>query len=325
MNTELITEKLAAVQSLRIGVIGDLMLDTYTYGRVERISPEAPIPILQIESEMAVLGGAGNVYANLVTLGVNTIMMGSVGADTLGIKLIDLLLADTGKAVPHHIVVDRNKPTINKQRIVAGTQQLLRIDTEDTAALDDALTDTLIAGIPVYFAGVTAICVADYGKGFMTKRLAEAIITYGTTHHIPVVVDTKPKNIDFYHHCTLITPNEGELMQMTVSGTVVERAQALARVTDSNVLVTRGGNGMLYADVRNDATNFSLPSFATDVRDVSGAGDTVVAFAVVGLALGLGMQDAVTLANHAAAVSVSKPHTAVVTVAELLAKLSTAE
>ena len=158
MNTELITEKLAAVQSLRIGVIGDLMLDTYTYGRVERISPEAPIPILQIESEMAVLGGAGNVYANLVTLGVNTIMMGSVGADTLGIKLIDLLLADTGKAVPHHIVVDRNKPTINKQRIVAGTQQLLRIDTEDTAALDDALTDTLIAGIPVYFAGVTAIC-----------------------------------------------------------------------------------------------------------------------------------------------------------------------
>jgi D-beta-D-heptose 7-phosphate kinase/D-beta-D-heptose 1-phosphate adenosyltransferase len=324
MNTALITEKLAEVTSLRIGVIGDLMLDTYTYGRVERISPEAPVPIIQIESEMAVLGGAGNVYANLATLGVNTVMMGSVGADTLGVKLIDLLLAGTGKAVPHHVVVDRSKPTINKQRIVAGTQQLLRIDTESTATLDDALTDTLISGIPVYFAGVTAICIADYGKGFMTKRLAEAVIAFGRSNRIPVVVDTKPKNIDFYHHCTLLTPNEGELMQMTVSGTVAERAQALARATDTNVLVTRGGHGMLYADVRNDAAHFSLPSFATDVRDVSGAGDTVVAFAVVGLALGLGMEDAVTLANHAAAVSVSKPHTAVVTIPELLAKLSSA-
>jgi len=300
------------------------MLDTYTYGRVDRISPEAPIPIMQIEREMVVLGGAGNVYANLKAIDVNTVILGSVGADAPGAKLIDLLLVDAEKQPAPYVVVDKQKPTINKQRIVAGNQQMLRIDTEDTTALDDTLTDTLIANIPSYFLGVDAICVADYGKGFMTKRLAAAVIVYARTNNIPVVVDTKPKNIDFYHHCRLITPNESELLQMTATGTIAERAVALSRATESNLLVTRGGLGMLYSDVASDTNNFSLPSFATDVRDVSGAGDTVVAFAVIGLALGLPMKEVAKLANHAAAIAVSKPHTAIVTLAELIKKITEA-
>jgi rfaE bifunctional protein kinase chain/domain len=314
MNKTDLAKKFQSLSSLRVGVVGDVMLDKYTYGKVDRISPEAPIPIIHIQSEVSFLGGAGNVFANLAALGTQVVVVGTYGADDAGHKVSELLQ----KADTTLMVVDASKPTIVKQRIVAGNQQLLRIDHEDVTPLDTALTEKICSKLDEAFSGVHAICIADYGKGLITKKLAQAVMKYAKEHTIPVVVDTKPKNIHFYNDCTLISPNENELLQMTEAGSVAERAQALATATQSNILVTRGGDGVLFADAQDAGNNFTLPSFATDVRDVSGAGDTVVAFVVVALALGLSMKDAVTMANQAAAISVSKPHTAVVTANELL-------
>lgn len=316
-----IAKKFEGLAELRICVIGDVMLDTYTYGKVERISAEAPVPVIQIVKELSVLGGAGNVLANIVTVGARSTLVSTIGRDTAGKKIHDLLLDITPDTNRHLLVEDESKPTIVKQRIVASNQQLLRIDTEDTSPVGNKVTFQVVAKLESILADVDAICISDYGKGFITAGLMEMISAIAARNNIPVIVDTKPKNIAYFFNCTLISPNESELMDMTTTGTIEERAQALAVKTKSNILVTLGGNGVYYADARDVSHNFSLPSFATDVRDVSGAGDTVIAFAVIGLALGLGMIDAVTIANHAAAISVSKPHTAVVTPEELLGVL----
>lgn len=309
------------LSELRVAVIGDVMLDTYTYGTVERISAEAPVPIIQIVKEMSVLGGAGNVLANLATVGVQTSLISTVGNDAAGETVTTLLRELAGDQAKHILVTDATKPTVTKKRLVAANQQLLRIDTEDTAPVGEKVTYQVVSELEAVLNGVDVICISDYGKGFLTAPLVEVVLTVASRLQIPVVVDTKPKNISFFYNCTLISPNESELMEMTASGTIEERAQALAEQTKSNILVTLGGKGVYYADATDAARNFSLPSFATDVRDVSGAGDTVVAFVVIGLALGLSIKEAITLANHAAAISVSKPHTAVVTMEELLAVL----
>jgi D-beta-D-heptose 7-phosphate kinase/D-beta-D-heptose 1-phosphate adenosyltransferase len=321
MDTTALRKKFERLSEVRICVIGDVMLDMYTYGKVERISAEAPVPVIQIEKEMSVLGGAGNVLANMATIGVGVTLVSTVGNDVAGGTVRALLAESTGAQAPHLLVADDTKPTIVKKRIVASNQQLLRIDTEDTSLVSNRVTFEVVARLEALVSEVDAICISDYGKGFISAPLMEMVMTIAARRKIPVVVDTKPKNISFFYNCTLISPNESELMAMTDAGTVEERAHALAQKTKSNILVTLGGKGVYYADSTDSTRNFSMPSFATDVRDVSGAGDTVIAFAVIGLALGLSMVDAVTLANHAAAISVSKPHTAVVTQEELLAVL----
>ncbi len=316
-----ISKSFEKLSSIRIGVIGDVMLDTYTYGKVERISAEAPVPVIRIVNEMSVLGGAGNVLGNLATVGIRASLISTVGNDAAGQTVKELLVALKETHEEHLIIVDPAKPTVTKKRIVAGNQQLLRIDTEDTAAVGERVTYQVVAKLESVLQGLDAICISDYGKGFITANLMEMILTIAARHKIPVVVDTKPKNISYFYNCALISPNESELMDMTREGTVEERAQTLASKTKSNILVTLGSKGVYYADANNSGNNFSLPSFATDVRDVSGAGDTVIAFAVIGLALGLTMLESVTLANYAAGISVTKPHTAVVTTEELLAVL----
>ncbi len=319
MNKHTLQEKFATLPSLKVCVIGDVMLDTYTYGKVERISAEAPVPIIHIVDTMHVLGGAGNVFANLSMVGMGVSLVSSVGTDESGQKVVELLKEKTQPGVTHYLTKNSKKPTTNKQRIIASNQQLLRIDTEDTHEISTDIVYEVTANLEAALEGVQVVCISDYGKGFITAPIMEAILTIAARKNIPVVVDTKPKNINFFYNCTLISPNESELQQMTTEGTIEERAQSLASQTRSNILVTLGGKGVYYADYKDSDNNFSLPSFAKDVRDVSGAGDTVVAFVVVGLALGLSMYESVTLANHAAAISVSKPHTAVVTTEELLA------
>ena len=314
-----ISKSFEKLSSIRIGVIGDVMLDTYTYGKVERISAEAPVPVIRIVNEMSVLGGAGNVLGNLATVGIRASLISTVGNDAAGQTVKELLAALKETQEEHLIIVDSSKPTVTKKRMVAGNQQLLRIDTEDTTAVGERVTYQVVAKLESLLQGLDAICISDYGKGFITANLMEMILTIAGRLKIPVVVDTKPKNISYFYNCALISPNESELMDMTQKGTVEERAQALAIQTKSNILVTLGSKGVYYAEANNSVNNFSLPSFATDVRDVSGAGDTVIAFAVIGLALGLTMLESVTLANHAAGISVTKPHTAVVTIEELLA------
>ena len=318
MNKHNLQEKFATLPSRKVCVIGDVMLDTYTYGKVERISAEAPVPIIQIVDTMHVLGGAGNVFANLATVGIGVSIVGTVGNDEAGQKVVELLAEQTIPGVTHYLTKNSKKPTTNKQRIIASNQQLLRIDTEDLSAVSSDIIYEVTANLEAALDGVQVICISDYGKGFITAAIMESVLTIAGRKNIPVVVDTKPKNINLFFNCALISPNEGELLQMTTEGTIEERAQTLATQTRSNILVTLGGKGVYYADYKDSDLNFSLPSFARDVRDVSGAGDTVVAFVVVGLAIGLSMYDAVTLANQAAAISVSKPHTAVVTTEELL-------
>ncbi len=322
MTSSNIKDSLDRVSSIRVCVIGDLMLDTYTYGKVERISPEAPVPIIKIEKEVTVLGGAGNVYANLLTIGTIVNLIGSVGEDDDGKKIIALLSKNVSIEEDRvKIYVDKKKPTINKNRIVAGTQQLLRIDNENEKPIDLVLESKVIGNLSKILNNIDVVCVADYGKGFITHNIVKAIKKNTDVNNIPVIIDTKPKNISFFKDFTLITPNEKELFEMTEEGTVSERAYALSLQTGTNVLVTRGSNGVLYCDAKNKNKNFTLPSFAEDVRDVSGAGDTIAAFTVVGIALGMDIYDAVSVANKAAAIAVSKPHTNTVTLDELIQKL----
>lgn len=316
-----VSKKLERLSGLRICVIGDVMLDSYVYGAVSRISPEAPVPIVQVINQMSVLGGAGNVLANLAAVGVRANLVSTIGNDEAGKTVAGLLEEYTPESGSHFLVTDETKPTIVKKRVLAADQQLLRIDTEDTSLVASTITSQVLAQLESQLADVDAICISDYGKGFVTSELVATILAIGIRLSIPVIVDTKPKNISWFYNCTLISPNESELVDMTADGSIEERAQALAVDSKSNILVTLGGRGVYYADCCDPTRNFSLPSFATDVRDVSGAGDTIIAFALIGLALGMSMLEAATLASQAAAISVSKPHTAVVTLEELLTSL----
>ncbi len=309
--------KLAAAN---VVCVGDVMLDRFVYGEVERISPEAPIPVLRVAREAVTVGGAGNVARNLSALGVPTRLFGAVGDDPAGRKAAEVLSFE--RQVALSLVTDPDRPTTMKTRFIAGGQQLLRTDEEQVSALAGSALDEVVtaACMAIGDGACGALVLSDYGKGVLTTDVIAAAIEAATKAGVPVLVD--PKGVDFsrYRGASVVTPNRrelGEASQMPVDSEadVVAAARHLIETCGLGAIIaTRGPNGMT---VVSDAGEVHLPAMAREVFDVSGAGDTVVATVAAGLAAGMQIADAAQLANVAAGIVVGKVGTAVVRLEEL--------
>ncbi|MCH8999032.1 MAG: D-glycero-beta-D-manno-heptose-7-phosphate kinase, partial [Proteobacteria bacterium] len=323
-NIEL-ASRLEALAGARVLVVGDVMLDRFVYGTVERISPEAPIPVLRIEREAAMLGGAGNVLRNLAALGVATDLVAVVGDDAAGREVQALALAETADGC--RLLVHQGRPTTIKERYIAAGQQLLRTDREAAQPLAPETAGALVAAARAALADAGALVLSDYGKGVLDPATLGALIEAAGSAGCPVVVDPKGRDFGLYRGATLVTPNRHELEQASglptaSDGEVALAAQAIIDTCGIEaVLATRGPHGMTLVNGRGKGTHFHFPAAAREVFDVSGAGDTVTAVAAAALAAGLSLEDAARLANVAAGIVVGKLGTAVVRPEELLQAL----
>lgn len=304
----------------RILVLGDLMLDEFIWGRVRRISPEAPVPVVEVERQTLTLGGAGNVAANLVALGARPVPFGVVGgdanADRMRAAFSDIDVAS------HGIVVDPSRTTTLKTRIIAHNQQVVRADRESRAPVTAAIEDAIIAHFAEALAAADAVVVSDYNKGLLTPRLLAETLAAARRRERPVCLDPKTRSFANYQPVTVITPNHQEAAE--AAGVAIEDEASLTEagrrllsaVSCRAVLITRGEEGMaLFTD---DGAVTHIPTVAREVYDVTGAGDTVIATLGLALAAGASFAEAAILANHAAGVVVGKVGTATVTRDELL-------
>ncbi len=302
----------------RVAVAGDVMLDRYIFGRVERISPEAPIPVVEWQSNITAPGGAANAAANCVSLGGQCAVFGVVGRDQAG---RDLKAAMINRQLAEQHLRSVNRPTTEKTRIIGNNQQIVRIDRETTADLPPAIGAALAAEISSRAESFDALIVCDYAKGVLTSELMDCLRAIAHSRAIPLLADVKPKHFETCHHLTFMTPNKKELAGM-VNATVATVADAkrhglaLAKRLETNILVTLSEDGMVLVEHRAGRA-IHLPTRAQEVADVSGAGDTVIATLALAMAAGADLVCAATLANHAASVVVSKLGTATVTPAEL--------
>jgi len=311
-----ILERFARCHAL---VVGDLMIDEYLWGEVDRISPEAPVPIVSVQREDLTLGGAGNVVNNLAALGARVSVAGVVGTGADGRRMLELfaaLGADT-----RGVVQEEERPTTRKTRVIASHQHVLRIDRETRRAIAAASFERLAAYLETAVPEADVVLLSDYDKGLVTPALVQRLAEVARRHGRPVIVD--PKGLDFtkYRGVTLITPNRKEAS--LASGLEIVDAATLeaaaARLMDlvrlEKLLITRGKDGMVLFDRQHPP--YVIPTVARQVFDVSGAGDTVLAVLGLGLAAGESYAAAVTLANTAAGIVVGKVGTAPITLPEL--------
>lgn len=306
---------LSELRARRTVVVGDLMLDDYVWGDVARISPDAPVPVVAVRRRTRVLGGAGNVAQNLVVAGADVALVGVVGADAAGAAFRGL--AREAGIAADAILEDASRPTTVKTRVIARGQHLLRLDDEDGRALDARVRATLAAAARERGAGCAVVIVSDYAKGVVDGALVAEIASGA-----PVVVDPKSRDFARYAGCTAITPNRQEAEEATGLALTSEDALADAarrireRCGASLVLVTLGGDGMALG--LPDGSLLTIPAESREVFDVTGAGDTVLAYFGLAIGAGLAPADAARLANLAAGIAVAKVGTSAVTPAEVL-------
>jgi rfaE bifunctional protein kinase chain/domain len=311
-------EILSMAPKARVLVVGDLMLDRYLTGSVDRISPEAPVPVVRVEAERWALGGAGNVAANVVALGADCEVVGGVGADSEGELLTDHLHSlgvGTGGLLE---LMDR--PTTVKTRVMARHQHVTRIDREVSADISPEEGESLAESVRKHGNACNAIALEDYNKGVVVPSLIRATLSSGEENSTPTVVDPKRLRFFEFHGASVFKPNSREL-----EDAIGERLQpdnpewmerVRARLGCETLLLTLGEEGMAIQG--DDGSFLRVPTAARDVYDVSGAGDTVTAVMSVALAVGATPVEAAILANHAAAVEVGKAGVATVTPEEIL-------
>ena len=313
-----------AMRGTRVLVIGDVMLDQFIVGRVNRISPEAPVPVVAFERDEYRAGGAANVALNVRALGAAVDLVGLVGKDDAAARVKELLQA--ADVPTNGLIEDPARRTTTKVRIVTTrNQQVARVDyeTEDPAAA--VIEDAVMAQVGSRVPGSGAIIVSDYLKGLVTRRVMAATIAAAQEHAVPVLVDPKIPHLDFYAGATLVTPNHHEAEIATHlrirSEKDTERAAAIfrERARADGVLITRGEHGMWLSC---DGIAGHLPATAREVADVTGAGDTVVATFALATAAGATAAEAAQLANQAAGIVVAKFGPATVAPAELLAAVA---
>ncbi|OGF17015.1 MAG: hypothetical protein A2W00_11320 [Candidatus Eisenbacteria bacterium RBG_16_71_46] len=310
----------------RIAVLGDVMLDRYIWGRVERISPEAPVPVVEIERESATLGGAGNVAANLRALGAEPVLLGVTGADAEA-EALRRAFAERGVDASH-LVADPGRPSTVKTRIIAHSQQVVRADRESRAEIAGDALARLIRAIERELDGCDGLVVSDYGKGVVTPRTLEVALGRARARGIAVSVDPKESHIDVYRGVSILTPNQHEAgwvqgRRIVDEPSLLEVGWGLQKRLDAQaVLVTRGSQGMSLFERGGRYTY--LPTVAREVFDVTGAGDTVVGTVAAALAAGADFPAACHLANHAAGIVIREVGTAACTPADLFASLEEA-
>lgn len=301
-------------------VFGDMILDRYCFGDVERISPEAPVPVLRVTHEKYILGGAGNVVSNLRGLGAAAFPVGLVGNDAQGVRILDLL-SETGVA-REGIHVSGVRPTSQKTRMVSGRQQMVRMDTEETFAASPEESSALVAAFRAALPRCSAVILSDYGKGTCSPANCRAVIEEALSAGVPVIVDPKGPDWEKYRGASWVTPNLKELAEASGLAGLPNDDDEVARAGRDirvrygipHLLVTRSEAGMTLL---SDEGELHVRSVAREVFDVSGAGDTVVAVLAAFLGCGLPAADAVGLANVAAGIVVGKSGTRPILAAEL--------
>lgn len=317
-----VLELLDRLSNTAILCIGDIMVDNFIYGDAVRLSPEAPIPVVRVKKKISMPGGMGNVVRNLGEAGVLPLAVGVVGNDGNAHTLSDLFMR--AGWLPPIMIIDEERPTIVKNRIVAGGQQIVRFDEEEEQALSQELEEKLIEAVRRHIGGVKAVALSDYGKGVISRRVAGEVIAMARGKGLPVVVDPKGADYSKYSGATLVTPNRKELgeaagREVTTEDEIIKAgAEIIGREGIENLLVTRSEDGMLLLTHREEGVeSSSFPALAREVSDVSGAGDTVVAMMTAALGAEGGLVLGAKLATLAAGVVVGKRGTAVATPKEI--------
>lgn len=300
-------------------VIGDLILDHYIWGKVSRISPEAPVPVVQVHSESLQLGGAANVYNNILALGGKADICGVVGTDEGGRCLLkELGVRRQGRG---GVVIDPGRPTTRKTRVIAHNQQIVRYDVERRSDIKQPIQRRIIRYVESRLREISCLVVSDYAKGVVTLPLMTDLTRLAALRRIPIIVDPKVEHFSYYKGVTVVTPNHLEAGQaagvqadddrsITEAGEVIRQ-----RLGCSAVLITRGEQGMSLFEA--DGASWHIPTMARQVYDVTGAGDTVVGTLALALATGASMRDGALLANQAAGIVVGVVGTATVTAGQL--------
>ena len=308
----------------RVLIVGDLIMDHFIWGNVSRISPEAPVPVVDVKSESILLGGSANVVNNIYNLGGNSVVTGIVGDDSDGKRLRKSL--SNKKISTRGIIVDPERPTTIKTRVIAHSQQVVRFDREKRDKLEGSTLDKVIKFIKRSVSSVDLIIISDYAKGLISPGLVKEITTLAAKSKIPVVVDPKVEHFGYYNDVTVITPNNLEAsrssgVEITDDHTLHLAGETLLKRTGAEaLLITRGEHGMSLFEKNGKRTH--IPTVAREVYDVSGAGDTVIGVFGLALASGAGFREAAVLANFAAGIVVGKVGTATVTMDELKAAVS---
>jgi len=301
-----------------IYVIGDIMIDHYIYGSCDRISPEAPVPVVDVKQEEYTLGGAGNVIKNLVAFGANTGIITVCGQDD-GLQIINKGLAELNVS-DHKLVIDTTRKTTIKTRVVSSKHQLLRIDRENKHYIDDAIADQVIAELKAKIANIKILIISDYCKGVLSERAISAIINLCREHGVKTIVDSKDPVLSKYLNADIIKPNKKEAsiatgIKIIDDKTLTDACRKIAKETNcESVVVTLSEEGMA---IFHENILTKIPTKALAIFDVTGAGDTVVAAIAFALLNDLSLIQACDFANHAAAVVVAKVGSATATLDEI--------
>jgi D-glycero-beta-D-manno-heptose-7-phosphate kinase len=312
---------LRLMRGRRVIVLGDVMLDEFVWGRVARISPEAPVPVVEVTDESFHLGGAGNVAASIRALGGKAALAGVVGADAAGERVRRALIAAGVEA--QLVLVSPDRPTTVKTRIIAHSQQVVRADREDASDISGEAVDALVAGLRGEIGSADALVLSDYQKGVVTPALLRRVLPIARRRRRPVLVDPKLRHFRSYRGVTVVTPNQLEAEQATgLRLREPEDLEAAGRRILSLLgcraaLVTRGEQGMSLFE--RGRPSLHVPAAAREVFDVTGAGDSVIATLALALAAGASLPEAASVANAAAGVVVGKVGTAQASPDEVLA------
>jgi D-beta-D-heptose 7-phosphate kinase/D-beta-D-heptose 1-phosphate adenosyltransferase len=300
-------------------VVGDLILDHYVWGKVSRISPEAPVPVVHVQSESSCLGGAANVYHNILSLGGRADICGVVGSDEGGRQLLkELGPKRQGRG---GVVIDPARPTTRKTRIVAHQQQIVRFDVERRAGIAEPIQRRIVRYVESRLRDIDCLVVSDYAKGVVTQPLMAELTRLAALRRIPIMVDPKVEHFSYYKGVTLVTPNHLEAEQASGVPGDDDRATTEAgellrqRLGCGAVLITRGEKGLSLFEA--DGAHWHIPTVARQVFDVTGAGDTVIGTLALALAAGASIRDGAILANYAAGIVVGMVGTATATAAQL--------
>lgn len=304
-------------------VVGDLILDHYVMGKVSRISPEAPVPVVRVESESLRLGGAANVFNNILALGGKADLCGVIGADESGRLLMKEL--GTSRSGRGGVVIDHDRPTTRKSRVIAHNQQIVRYDVEGRHELKPALQRRIVQYVESRLRELSCVVISDYAKGVVSASLMSDITRLAALRKVPVIVDPKVEHFGYYKGVTVMTPNHLEATQASGlhgdDDQTINEAGAMIRqrLGCQSVLITRGEKGMsLY---EGDGKSWHLPTQARQVYDVTGAGDTVIGTLALALSTGASIKHGAILANHAAGIVVGMVGTATVSPKQLMEAL----
>jgi D-beta-D-heptose 7-phosphate kinase/D-beta-D-heptose 1-phosphate adenosyltransferase len=312
---------LSRFRPVKVLVVGDFMLDTYTTGKVRRISPEAPVSVLNVQKEESRPGGAGNVVLNLISLGAQVSAIGRIGEDRAG-ELLSNALEKEGVSI-QGLLVQKGFKTPVKNRLIADSQQVLRVDFEEISPIPESLEHAIVEKLPDFLEGVQIVALSDYGKGFLSRSLLMAIIETAKEKKIPIIVDPKGDDFSKYQGATVIKPNLSEAYAAAKLSFEVSLDQVAKSILSNThvemLLVTRSEAGMSL--FTREGLRFDFPVRSKEVKDVTGAGDTVLAMISAALANGWDIKYGAQLANIAAGIAIERLGCARINLSELAGRL----